>query len=699
MPGYGVAVASGPDPRGELRQLSREATVAISGPRGTAHGVWGSGFLVAPGWVLTAAHVLFDREGRPRGTGDLGVVIAGGLVAGRAAYCLPHPAGPVPFWEERYGTRPDLALVHLLSDPLPDHPCVWLGDRPEPLFDDTAIFGCQDGPAGAVELMEMKCELTAQQGPLLTLSSGPGVAKGMSGGPLIDMERGELVGVVKSRHSTGTGVLANHFSALRELSPAHLLPGGEDLGPEPYAELMRRHDRWHADRQQPSGPARTTWADVQKRLPIHAGRWTPVDRTKALGLLAALPGPQTPDIVGRTVARALDIPERSWQPRLVGWRDGHGVLYGYPDPYRELLVFLRYLMMAAQEVRCGGDRPTAEVEHRLERLERWVLARGEDLAPEHRADLARLGPVAEPFAAVPPAARTSSAGTEGESGPPTVLVEFEPLAYGHHGDLFNWAIRLGYGEGRWRQVAADHEPYGLGFDEAVEQVRGVLGRALEGADAAGASPARLEVAVPDERLGTAAHLWEDTMGSPGAAVPRAVGSGREVVVRDVGRRGDPDPQWQDRWQRLVKARRLRGLRLPPVGARTTPGEIRAAPYNAVPVLCGAVDQGVGRDSASVALDSGFPVALWRVDGHPDLSCGPRCDGFHSRMSSLLDAPEWRHEHSSVRDLPERLRRLRAAVEEDDDGARYLGSLVLLYDDPGNPLPQLFGPSVHFPLLS
>ena len=108
---------------------------------------WGSGVLIAPGWVLTCAHVLAASDGRRRDTGPdgvFGVVFGGRVVPARLAYDLSRPdpdAGPA-------AARADLALVRLL-DPETDHPCAWLSDQPATLLEDAYIFRGHEQAAGA----------------------------------------------------------------------------------------------------------------------------------------------------------------------------------------------------------------------------------------------------------------------------------------------------------------------------------------------------------------------------------------------------------------------------------------------------------------------------------------------------------------------------------------------------------------------
>lgn len=145
--------AAGRGDRARYTQLLDHAgrtTVALrAAPGGAAARPWGSGVLIAPGWVLTCAHVLAASDGRRRETGPdgvFGVTFDGRVVPARLAYDLSRPdpaAGPA-------AARADLALVQLL-DPETDHPCAWLSDQPATLLEDAYIFRGHDASGAVTE--------------------------------------------------------------------------------------------------------------------------------------------------------------------------------------------------------------------------------------------------------------------------------------------------------------------------------------------------------------------------------------------------------------------------------------------------------------------------------------------------------------------------------------------------------------------
>ncbi|MFH8406633.1 trypsin-like peptidase domain-containing protein [Streptomyces sp. NPDC018019] len=676
------------------------ATVAIRPAPGVRPApVWGSGVFVAPGWVLTCAHVLVSGDGRRRPTGpdgEVGVAFDGQVAAARLEYDLSHPAP---------GPRVDLALLRLL-DPDVAHPCAWLSDQPAALLEDAFIFrghdqlggpgavygeavpprGAEgdgphrpDGLAPALPLTPIDPFIAVRFGARdsrgLQFGSDVRVTPGASGGPLLDCDRGEVVGIVKGSHREDRVGLAVPVAELRRLAPDHLVPGATGLGDDPYHALTSLHDRWHWAGQDLGGTGEPTWFDAQHAIMAGRGRlWGVQERLQALDLLASLPPPRDPLVVAAAVAEALGRADPAGRAGRTGpwtlrtWRDGHGALYQGSDPYTELCAFVHYLRIVAQrtadEARGVPGDEGAEARAAAERLALFVTAKAVVLLPRDRE---RIGPV--------------------RCRPDAVLVEFEPLFYDDAGgrQLFNWSVSEGYGQGRWQRVEIQESRDGMTFEEARDQVVRRLGpRLLRADDAAGGVRVRLEVAVPEEHWHTAADRWQVPASTRRTARLRPLGPARAVVLRDQGRRQEVDPAWLRRWQGLTAARRLTALRVPP-GARATASGLsrllEEAAEGAVPALCRSVADGTGLEAVGWALDAGHPVALWPAGGHDERECDRSCDDFHREVRQLLGAPK------SVTELPELVRELRAKAAE--GGASWARDLVLLYDDPGNPIPQLF----------
>ncbi|GCD43064.1 trypsin-like peptidase domain-containing protein [Streptomyces paromomycinus] len=717
------------------------ATVAVRpAPGVTPAPLWGSGVFVAPGWVLTCAHVLTSGDGRRRPTGpdgEIGVAFDGRVAAARLEYDLSRPApvraaappcgtggeerpeaseapeAPEVLEADREaagsgpasapGPRVDLALLRLLDPGVP-HPCAWLSDQPAALLEDAFIFrghdqdppGTAGAPCGAGRGPGTGPDPGAAPGtdaasapvhPFIAVRFGARDARGLqfgtdvrvtpgaSGGPLLDCDRGEVVGIVKGSHREDRLGLAVPVTELRGLAPHHLVPGAAGLGDDPYHALMGLHDRWHWAGQDLGGPGEPTWFDAQHAIMSGRGRlWGVQERLQALDLLASLPAPRDPLVVAAAVAEALGRADPRGRTGRAGpwtlrtWRDGHGALYQGSDPYTELCAFVHYLRIVAQRTadearEAPGDEGVA-LRTAAERLELFVTAKAVVLLPRDRE---RIGPV--------------------RRRPDALLVEFEPLFYDDAGgrQLFNWSVSEGYGQGRWQRVEIQESRDGMPFEQACDQVLQRLGpRLLRADDAAGGARVRLEVAVPEERWHTPADRWRVPASTRRAARLRPLGPTRAVVLRDQGRRQEVDPVWLRRWQGLAAAGRMTALRVPAGPRASVSGLSRLleeADEGAVPALCRSVADGTGLEAVGWTLDTGHPVALWLAEGHGERDCDRVCDAFHREVAQLLGAPK------SVAEIPELVRELRAKAAE--GGASWARDLVLLYDDPDNPIPQLF----------
>lgn len=155
---------------------------------------------------------------------------------------------------------PDLALVRVLA-PV-SHACVWLTDRSRPRFDDVAYFGCTED-LGTPEITGRTTRLrgTAGNGAAIRLGDDDEIAPGMSGGPVVDLARGEVVGVVKARRPAGGGGLAVSVVQLRTLPTA----GRGQTGL--YRRVLQAHDLHHYDQHLSDLNTRRTWTDVHGELP------------------------------------------------------------------------------------------------------------------------------------------------------------------------------------------------------------------------------------------------------------------------------------------------------------------------------------------------------------------------------------------------------------------------------------------------
>ncbi|MFE0104011.1 trypsin-like peptidase domain-containing protein [Streptomyces sp. NPDC059009] len=675
-----------PEPHLRLDALTQAATVQLLAAEGDGDGasLWGSGFFVAPGWVLTCAHVLMPHVGR-----DLGRVFAvrgaelndGIPVAARLDQWLVTDAGRsvVPPHE-------DLALVRLVGaegeeegaeegegeyrDAYGDryeHECVWLADRAVRHLGPVTVYGYQPDEAGGraagAKPWSAEAETNARDGDCgLRLAPDVAFPKGVSGGPLLDPRTGAVVGLVKARRKERDGGLAIALPALRRFGAR-------------YREVMAAHDRWHATSPRPV--VGDNWIDEQQRLLGSDPRpgpedWTPKDRRAALGLLAGLPAPAAAPSVARLVRKVRGRKPPGAPPSLLGWRDGHGLLYDGELP-QDALTFLHYLRLVALYVReRGGDAGA---------LERWVSARlGEDDRTHLHALVtdARLPDALLPAPEAPPRSLVAYPGP-GEG--PTVTVLLDPVI-GARPARFHWQIWVNDSvyDGETHMVAEDYSGEGFLPKDLVQSLRDPLARTLHGQDGEG-PPVPLEFALPAEHFDTQVHRWRlDDIGLLYAS--EHLSTQRAVVLRALTRRGEPDKEWGDRWRALTEAGGVTAARVPVRDSRPQARHLSRLPHAAVPVMCRPAGRGTGREVMRLVLGTGHGVALWDIDGHATRGCHDSCDALHARVERLFGGLD------SVAELPDRLRHIRHHISQGGDGGhwRWAEPMALLYDDPRRPLP-------------
>jgi hypothetical protein len=144
----------------------------------------GTGFFVAPGWILTCAHVVV---GEP----SINVTWKGKVYS-------------VQTLEIRDVNFPDIALLKI---DIVNHPCVLLAGGAEP-FSELYTYGFPDIEAQGASTT-FKCEgWVGEKKELLRLKKGQ-VSPGMSGSPVLNLKTGAVCGVIdytRDRYSDLGGV-------------------------------------------------------------------------------------------------------------------------------------------------------------------------------------------------------------------------------------------------------------------------------------------------------------------------------------------------------------------------------------------------------------------------------------------------------------------------------------------------------------
>ncbi|GAA3881669.1 trypsin-like peptidase domain-containing protein [Streptomyces sedi] len=671
-----------------LAPLVAAATVRIHPPpTGYAEGEpvpppWGSGFFVAPEWVLTCAHVALSGGGAQGGRREVGLTFRGvdRPVPGRVEWARPEAAP----WDGGTWPAPDLALVrlHAPPPPPPEGPgCVWLSERTARLFtrDEVAFFGSTE-IAGEVVDVSGRCTVKGEMGSegLLRLGNEDELLHGISGGPLVDLARGEVIGVVKGRRAARDGGLATSVIQLRRLpAPAGPVLG---LGDDLYQAVVHGHDAYHAERHLGADSGQPTWTDAQNQLPAATGVLTPGQRVKLLGLMAALPPPLSTPRLDALVGELRGRPYEGSLPAPRGWRDGFGLLHELRGEFTGLEAVLRYALHVATDERPYPAKPGRE-KRLLERMD--TMAEDAPTLPRRVRKRLQLEKQARLAHADPWWATRQPMGVDRLLA--ASVVRLDSLAVLELDSRF-WEAN-GYD---WRVCA---RPSGRNdpIDGATEvgdlrrppeRLLAALVEAFRRGDEPG-SPVPLQVAVPYSLLQVPFDQWRLTPDGP------TLGEVRPVVVRCT----DPMPGAED-GEELATLRRARWVaahegRLVADVLDCHDGLPRALPERSallgrelttVPVLCRA--PAVGGEPAALhrVMASGYNVILWQRElAARDASC----DHLHDSLAHLVGG-------GACDRLVESLWRMREAAGTAPDGMSspsWMSDLALLYGEPEGEVPE------------
>ncbi|MBN8564818.1 MAG: HEAT repeat domain-containing protein [Leptolyngbya sp. UWPOB_LEPTO1] len=236
----------------QLEDLLQHCTVKLSLSNRVG---WGTGFFVAPGWILTCAHVIQAAQGQP--------IQVRWQNQENWAEAVVERAIPDPY---------DLALLRVTLPTDANPPCVLLGEEVrsrDPLY----LFGYpdEDFPNGCP--VTLACEgLTGDTPPLIKFALGQ-VRPGMSGAPLLNQRTGEVCGSVKFTRdrsfdlgggAISAAVILEQFPQLRQLQQqfhqldqrwSNLLPTAtnqskilDDQKVRQYLDYLSRSEWWNSYR-------------------------------------------------------------------------------------------------------------------------------------------------------------------------------------------------------------------------------------------------------------------------------------------------------------------------------------------------------------------------------------------------------------------------------------------------------------------
>jgi hypothetical protein len=688
----------------------RSAVVRIGAPGDGYNGedggpraeFWGSGFFIAPGWVLTISHVVAKGRGAVwRGDRVIGITTESGekLVA-ELACALPRPSAG----DQRSGpwADPDLALLRVPEEPAASPPnALWLSDRSALNSAHVELYGYSAALGADVAYVQGSGRASAGAGGPMMLE-GTYVPAGCSGGPVVDRDRGSVIGVNKGRARDGSHVVrATPITALRRFCEE----GAREAAA--WREALRAHDRHHLERFLAldwSWPREQFLREQQRDPGGYASGFTAYDRAELFGRFAELPPPVSAGEVLEMVEEARrDVRRETFRLHIHSprsWREGVGLLYDMHDGSasggessrdRERAAVVLYAARVCQALSAPGrtvplprtatsDEKTTQQADPLAELRTWVGNAAVTLP--NGIDRELVQSILD-SAAAGPGPRTSHA---------DVLVEIDPDLYGTH----PWRIKLVQEDGRVTPVRQNET--GVPRAELERDIRAALADALDKGDI-GEHLAAVDFMLPRGMFDEPVEMWRAREASPDEPFsPHTLplGHRRTVALRDRHRwmQRERIPEWHQRW-RVIKKGHMQAVPLclgsgdggdgglhhtHPESELAAYGRLRSAEPHAVPVHCTRAGSGQGAVALGVALGAGHPVVLWRRcdEQHSD------CAEFHERAAELLNSARSAGAPESLRELVRDLRNQNAGPDVSKPATAWAGDLVLLYDPPQGP---------------
>jgi hypothetical protein len=611
------------DPQVRLRKLAADCRVRIGADIIGAPEEGGSGVWVAPGVVLTCAHVV---PSGPRSAVQVGW--RQHLLSGTVTHWVPDtPDGDL--W-----TYPDLAVI-VVPD-APPHPCAWLSEAAP--VGELAAFGYSTEFGDGLQEAEVIGRHSGSRGsparPVWQFK-GNEFKSGMSGGPVLDLSSGAVCGVT----STTIGEGADRGGYIVPIG------GLRRFGAEPWRELLLKHDRFHAQDR--------AWSALRAELPAPSGvaraAISPLEEIELLGLLAQFPEAGLDSDALFTLTAQYVVDGRVPQPLPAALRDVAYALLDSGGQNPELV--LSVLRMTHHLI--GSPPQPDQID-----LYNWATT-----LAAHRGREAELRDL-----------RREPAGRDTPGG--VVSVEIAPGAAAV--DLFRLTVSVEQHRRGRRPIYQDQDPV-----HTLDQVKQIACDQLRIALGYLAGNARVEFIVPMKLFD---EPFDELVVVPTKSYTN-LGRKYCVVLRDHDRQYELMSQydWHRRWQQMQNS--SPGIRWIACTEKLTLGEFSAEleqhPEIALVGLtrCPSSSEQIG-DMLRVALDLGIPAAVWRrgtCADHDSNVVDPTCSGRRFRMAfhPMLSA-------EGIKDLPEAVRQIRiglathfpAAVHRDCEGT------VLLWDDPG-----------------
>lgn len=217
-------------------ELLQQCTVKLTLPGRMG---WGTGFFVAPAWILTCAHVV-------QAAGEQAIQVRWQTrnLEARVEHLLPEPL--------------DLALLRVILPDDANPPCVYLGEEVQsrdPLY----LFGYPDEGDRQGEPRTFNCDGTTGSEIASILFNLGQVRPGMSGSPLLNQRTGKVCGMVKFTRDRSsdlgggaipTRVILEQFPQLRSLQQefhggdrrwSSLISKSSEIDFQPYLRAIANH--------------------------------------------------------------------------------------------------------------------------------------------------------------------------------------------------------------------------------------------------------------------------------------------------------------------------------------------------------------------------------------------------------------------------------------------------------------------------
>ncbi|MGW4163158.1 VMAP-C domain-containing protein [Streptomyces sp. NPDC004788] len=631
----------------------------------------GTGFFVAPGTVVTCAHVAGAEPGAV-----VPVTWDGATYDGEIRAASPAPPGGRGRGLWPY---PDLAIVRLRRPPA-GHPCVWLAPLPVGSGTELTAAGYSDVyetgvAAERITPLRAGGRQQLQGGPMIELRDGE-INHGLSGGPVLDHRSGGVCAIVKAtrRKDSDMGGLGTPVSALRLLDP------------NAYRELIRAHDLFHATDER--------WSRLADRL---AGTGTgtgaelawavagAAETRRILGALAALPARTDPAAHRAAFTAAAPAGCRPRElPPLLDHRDVFSDLAALMPPEPGVLPY--ELAFAADRAREAARETVREGAGPAQPLRDLVLIAAGALHLGPQAQL-RLGS-AEAAAGRGPG---GGADTGGSGERPSVIGRIRhSLRDRKLYHVMVWRYRSA------RDIApAGPESEALPLPGAVERLAALLPEQVEAMGGWG-EPGLIELILPKEAL----DEGFSRLPLPPPFDWACLGHKQGVVVRPLERHEVPSLHGalERRWKEL-DGRPLGEALVCVCGRddqhRTALGAtFELDPSLAALALAGSPRSGPVADAYRVAVASGVPMMVWHRESPAcDLgAAAPPCrvpGPGACRGSAFLAAARAGLGASTRDELPEHVRRLRLEAQLPQHRGGHVGEdIVLLWDDPRRQIPRV-----------